>query len=95
MPDGAHDLRAPKMTQPTSDEDPYVRLVEAIVHRAVQDASGNVMYPGARPPALIERDARAWLLDGREVVTLVELCGCDPEPVLRRVRQRLDARRTS
>jgi hypothetical protein len=86
MPDGAQGLRALKMPQPASDDDPYVDLVKAIVRRTVEDAQGHVMYPGNRAPAQIEREARAWLAEDGGLAELLELAGFESELVTRRVR---------
>jgi hypothetical protein len=90
MPDVAHDLRAPKMAPPESADDPYALLVVlAIVHRAVHDAQGHWSPLGAANPVQVRAEARTWLKDEREMTALIELCGLDAEPVLRRVRARL------
>ena len=87
MPDVTHGLRVLTMPQPASDDDPYRELVKAIVRRAVEDAQGHVIYPGNRPPAQIEREARAWLAEGGGLAELLELAGFDSELVMRRVQQ--------
>jgi hypothetical protein len=92
MSDGAHGLRALKMPQPTNDDDPYVELVKAIARRAIQDATGDVIYPGSRAPAQIEREARAWVAEGSGLAALLELAGFDSEPVMRRARRLLTTR---
>jgi hypothetical protein len=89
MPDVAQGLRVPKMPQADSDDDPYRELVLAIVHRAVQDAQGRCGHPGSQSPDQIQAEAQRWLQDEGQVAALVELCGLDAEPVLRRVRQLL------
>jgi hypothetical protein len=91
MLNGVLGLRAPTMMQPTSDDSPYTQLVQAVIRRALEDASGHVMYPGSRPPDRLEAEARAWLADGRELTALLELAGFDPAPVVRWVQRRLDA----
>jgi hypothetical protein len=82
----AEDRRAPKMTQPTSDDDSYTQLILAILHRAVQDTQGHCWSPGTQSPEQIQAEARRWLHEERELVALLELAGFDPSPVLRRVR---------
>jgi hypothetical protein len=84
------DVRMPAMApQPERPEDPYQALVLAILHRAVQDALGHCGSPGAQSPEQIQAEARRWLADERAVAALVELCGLDAAPVLRRVRRLL------
>jgi hypothetical protein len=82
-------LRIPTMPQAERPDDPYVELILAILHRAVQDAQGHCWSPGAQSPDQIQAEARRWLQDEAQVAALVELAGCDPEPVLRRVRRLL------
>jgi hypothetical protein len=77
------------MIQADSDDDPYVALITALLHRAVEDAQGRCVHPGDQTPDQIEAAARRWLQDGRELVTLLELAGYDAEPVLRRVQRLL------
>jgi hypothetical protein len=55
----------------------------------VQDAQGHCGSPGAQSPDQIQADARRWLQDEAPVADLIELCGLEAEPVLRRVRQML------
>jgi hypothetical protein len=74
------------MTQPASDDDPYAFLALAIVHRAVQDAQGHWAPLGAANPVQVQAEAQTWLRDERAMTALIDLCGLDAEPVLRRVR---------
>lgn len=69
--------------------DPYCALVEAILHRAVQDARGICAHvDGTRvSKTQVQREALAWLQDAARVRDLVELTGCDAGAVLRRVAQ--------
>jgi hypothetical protein len=86
------DLRMPAMApQPDCPEDPYRTLITAILHRAVEDAQGHCWSPGPQTPDQIQAEARRWLQDEALVAGLVELCGLEPAPVLRRVRRILAA----
>jgi hypothetical protein len=69
------------MPQAACDDDPYIEVVKAILHRAVQDAQGHCWSPGAQSPDQIQAEA--------QVAALVELCGLDAAPVLTRVRRLL------
>ena len=74
---------------PAHDDDPYRALVAAILARALCDAHGLCLAPGASAVAWLQQEARAWLADEQAVRELLELCGVDAEPVLRRIRQQL------
>ena len=87
MPTAAAQVRTLKVPEVESDEDPYRLLAAAIVARAWADAQGHVFAPGAQSRAQIQAEARAWLAAEHGVADLIELCGYDAEPVLRRVRQ--------
>jgi hypothetical protein len=89
MPTGAHGPRTLTLAQAERDDDPYWALIRAILHRAVEDAQGRCVHPGARSPVQIEVEARAWLADGQALADLLELVGFDAEPVLRRVQRLL------
>jgi hypothetical protein len=64
----------------------YVTLVLAVIHRAVQDASGRCDSPGHSTPAKLQAEACAWLEDEAAVAGLLELAGYDADTVLRRLR---------
>ena len=84
-------IHAPKLAHPESDDDPYVELVKAIVHRAVCDAIGQCSPTVSVPVAHLQADAQAWLSDDAQVAALLELTGLDSEPALRRIRMLLAA----
>jgi hypothetical protein len=73
--------------RPSVDEmpSPYAALIAAIIHRAWRDAMGHCDAPGHSTPEKLQAEAQAWLEDEAAVAGLLELAGCDPSPVLRRL----------
>ena len=84
-------LRAPRLdpTWAHPDDDPYAALALAILARAVQDATGHCSPTRGVPAAVLRAEARQWLQEEAALAELVELCGVDSAPVLRRVSQLL------
>ena len=79
-------VRTVKVSETDETYDAYTTLVAAIVARAVQDAQGETFAPGPVAPGRIQTEAVAWLADEAAVRDLIELCGVNATPVVRRLQ---------
>ena len=67
----------------TDTPNPYVSLVSAILHRAVEDAQGRCTHADPRARLQYQTEARLFLADQRAVTWWCELCDIDSGPLLR------------
>ena len=79
-------VNAPNRPSVDVTPNPYVSLILAIVHRAVQDAQGHCDSPGHDAPERLESEAQRWLADTQAVEEMIELTGFDAGVVLARLR---------
>jgi hypothetical protein len=66
---------------------PYVALVAAILHRAIEDAQGRCTHADPRAKAQYQAEARLFLADQQAIAWWYELCGLDSLPLLRTVKE--------
>lgn len=85
---GRHTIKVPECT---SDDNPYVLLVQAIVCRAVADAQGLTSPARHIPSVQIQREAQEWLAEGGGLAELLETAGLNADPLVRLIGYPLKA----